>query len=184
MAIITSGLFSTVRFDDTTNEIYQVDGNGTEISGTRSVVASDVATLIKNRTTWQTNETTKIASQIANTTGTSLVPLGGIATLAVKTYSARLPVPANFSVVSLSVSAGTAGTGDCTFRILNKGSAISSSMTFTGGSTNYTVVPQNTSSNGPAVVSGTATDNYLQIQVQTVGTVPPKNITFSLRIAG
>lgn len=184
MAIITSNALTNVRFDDTTNEIFQVDANGNEISNSRFTVSSDVATLIKDRTTATANEATKVASQAANTVGTNLVTLGGIATLNAKIYSARLPVPANFSVVSISVSAGTAGSGNCQFRILNKGSAISSSMTLASGATNYTVVPTNTSSNGPVSISGSATDNYLQLEVTSIGATAPRNVTFSLRISG
>jgi hypothetical protein len=185
MAILTpDALPSNVRFNTDTSEIYEVDGNGDEVSGTRSAVAEDVALLISDRNSWQSAETAKVASQIANTTNTNLITLGGIATLNAKIYSARLPVPANFSVVSISVSAGTAGSGNCQFRVLNKGSAISSSMTLASGATNYTVVPTNTSSTGPVSISGSATDNYLQLEVTSIGETAPRNVTFSLRISG
>lgn len=185
MAILTpNALPSDIRFDTANNQIWQVDGGGNEISGTRSTLTSKVGLSISNRSSWQTQETADIASQFQNLTNTSILTLGGIATLNAKTYSARIPVPETFSIVSVSVSAGTAGsgTGSNQFVILNKGSAISSSITITNGVTSYNVVPTNVAGTGPVAVTGTATDNYLQIQVTSVSSTPPKNITFSLRL--
>jgi hypothetical protein len=67
MAILTpDALPSNVRFNTDTSEIYEVDGNGDEVSGTRSAVAEDVALLISDRNSWQSAETAKVANQVAN----------------------------------------------------------------------------------------------------------------------
>lgn len=158
--------------------------DGVEVSPTGSTVTTYLATDAFHQD-WITKETQR---KLAETPNISVVPLGGIATLNAKTYSARLPMPSNFSIRSVSVSAGTAGSGGtggsaATFRILNKGSAITSTITLANNATTYTVTPQtSTGATGPVIISGTDTDNYLQVQVQTVGSTPPKNVTFSLTI--
>ena len=64
--LIPDALPSNVRFNTDTSEIYEVDANGNEVSGTRSAVAEDVALLISNRNSWQSAETAKVAGQVAN----------------------------------------------------------------------------------------------------------------------
>jgi hypothetical protein len=67
MAILTpDALPNNIRFNTDTSEIYEVDANGNEVSGTRSAVAEDVALLISNRNSWQSAETAKVANQVAN----------------------------------------------------------------------------------------------------------------------
>lgn len=64
--LIPDALPSNVRFNTDTSEIYEVDANGNEVSGTRSAVAEDVALLISDRNSWQSAETAKVGNQVAN----------------------------------------------------------------------------------------------------------------------
>jgi hypothetical protein len=67
MAILTpDALPNNIRFNTDTSEIYEVDANGNEVSGTRSAVAEDVALLISDRNSWQSAETAKVGNQVAN----------------------------------------------------------------------------------------------------------------------
>jgi hypothetical protein len=201
MAIITSNALTNVRFDDTTDEIFQVDGNGNEISNSRFTVSADVATLIKDRATAVANEATKVANQVANViptgatgpqgpqgaqgsqgnhgnNGTSskvMIPLGGIATLAQKTYDAMLPISESTSIHSMSVVCATsAPSTNISFILVKNGSDVSgTSFTLSSSTTfaSYTFASPITS------VSG----DKLQIKVSTsVGATPPTKVTFTL----
>jgi len=198
MAIITSNALTNVRFDDTTDEIFQVDGNGNEISNSRFTVSADVATLIKDRATAVANEATKVANQVANViptgatgpqgpqgaqgnhgnNGTSskvMIPLGGIATLAQKTYDAMLPISESTSIHCISVVCATsAPSTNISFILVKNGSDVSgTSFTLSSGTTfaSYTFASPITS------VSG----DKLQIKVSTsVGSTPPTKVTFTL----
>jgi hypothetical protein len=110
----------------------------------------------------------------ANTSATTILTLGGIATLSQKTYSAKLPVDQNYTLVSMTIAC-TSGTNNVNFQVLKNGSAWGSAQTLTGGS-GYQTFSLN--------LTGGLANDYLQIQVSsTITGTAPTNVTVALKLA-
>ena len=110
----------------------------------------------------------------ANTSATTILTLGGIATLSQKTYSAKLPVDQNYTLVSMSIAC-TSGTNNVNFQVLKNDSAWGSAQTLTGGS-GYQTFSLN--------LTGGLANDYLQIQVSsTITGTAPTNVTVAFKIA-
>lgn len=185
MAILTpDALPSNIRFDTDTGEIYEVDGSGNEVAGTRSAVATDVALLITNRNSWQSAETSKVASQVANatptTSGKSYMTLGGIGVLKQKVYDAVLPINENTSIVSMSIACATSGSANITFQLKkipngsNTAQNLGSGQTLTAGNTyqSFSFSPE----------LGLVPGDRVQVEVTTslTGVTAPTKVTISL----
>jgi hypothetical protein len=110
----------------------------------------------------------------ANTSATTILTLGGIATLSQKTYSAKLPVDQNYTLVSMTIAC-TSGTNNVNFQVLKNGSAWGSAQTLTGGN-GYQTFSLN--------LTGGLANDYLQIQVSsTITGTAPTNVTVAFKIA-
>lgn len=184
MAIITSNALTNVRFDDTTNEIFQVDANGNEISNSRFTVSSDVALLISNRNSWQSAETSKVSSQVNNatptTSGKSYITLGGIGVLQQKVYNAILPINENTSIVSMSIACATSGSANITFQLKkipngsNTTQNLGSAQTLTAGNTYQSF------SFSPELVLVPGDRVQVEVTTSLTGVTAPTKVTVSL----
>lgn len=102
----------------------------------------------------------------------TLVAMGGIATLATKVYSARLPFDTNFVIESLTVSSATAGGANVNLQLKKDGANFGTAQTWTAGNTYQTF------NLGYSATAG----SIIQVEVASaVGGTPPTNVTFVLR---
>jgi hypothetical protein len=97
--------------------------------------------------------------------------LGGITTLAQKTYSARLPIDKDSTLVSVAVAC-EAGNANVGLQTIRNGVALGSVMTLLSGNT-YQAFPVSYPCSAGDVIQFAC--------VTPVGSVPPKSVTIQYR---